>query len=409
MTDYPLPTLTCTIDSTGISAPAFNDILLSLQASYRAIYGLDTLLDPDEQDMQWITIQAKAISDTNQSMIFVFNQFSPATSQGAGLSSVVKINGIERLIPTNSTAVVTIIGQAGRQIINGLVGDNENKQTQWALAALVVIPTSGSIDVSVTCLQPGAIIADPGTLTVILTPTVGWQTVSNAVASAPGAPVEIDAELRKRQSFSTQLPSQSVLGGMVGRIANLPGVTSIKAYENDTNAVDANTLPPHSICVSVLGGDAQSIIDLIGSGKTEGCVTYGGATGGVTGTYIEPVSGYSYTIHYNVPALVTIDVIVNIKAGIGYTSTIGIQIVNAVAVAINDLDIGQDVEYTRLYIPALLAGRYMIPSQPTNGSTYELTSVLISRHPATPIAADVIIAYNEYAVTNIANIILVAS
>ncbi len=73
-------------------------------------------------------------------MIAAYNSFSPGFAQGAGLSSIVKINGIARKVPSNSQCVVTIVGQAGAQITNGIIGDNLNLGTQWALPALVTIP-----------------------------------------------------------------------------------------------------------------------------------------------------------------------------------------------------------------------------------------------------------------------------
>lgn len=407
MTTYPLPTLGPTVDENGISAPPYNDILLSLQASYRAIYGDDALLDADDQDGQWLGVQAKAISDSNQAAIATYNQFSPATSQGTGLSSVVKINGIARLVSSNSSAVVTLVGQAGRIITNGIVGDNLSQNTEWVLPATVTIPFSGTINVTAICTQPGAIAAAAHTLTVILTPTAGWQSVDNAANAAPGAPVESDAELRRRQSLSTQSPSQTVLGGIVERIANLPGVVHYKAYENDTDTTDANTLPPHSICLSILGGDLQSIVDIIGRDKADGCATYGGGTGATSGTYLDPIAGIPYTINYNIPTEIVISVSVHITAGLGYSSAIGDEIQAAVVTAVNALGIGDDVQYTRLYPPALLVGPYATPESPNDGQTYELTSVLIAISPGTPIAADVTIAFNQIAITDVAHVSLV--
>lgn len=409
MTTYPLPTLAPTVDANGISAPPYNDILLSFQASYRAIYGADTLLDPDDQDGQWLGILAKAQSDTNQAIIATYNQFSPATAQGGGLSSVVKINGIARLVSSNSSAVITVVGQAGRAIINGIVGDNLSQNTEWQLPAIVTIPDSGTINVTAVCTQSGAFTADAHTLTVILTPTAGWQTADNAANAAPGAPVESDAQLRRRQGVSTQAPSQTVLGGIVERIANLSGVVHYKAYENDTDTTDANTLPPHSICLSILGGDLQLIVDIIGRDKADGCSTYGGGTGATSGTYADPISGVPYTINYNIPTELTIAVSVHITAGIGYSSAIGDEIQAAIVAAINALEIGDHVQYTRLYPPALLVGPFASPASPTDGSSYELTSVLIAISPATPVAADVAVAFNQIAMTDLSHVALVVS
>lgn len=399
MTTYPLPTLAATISATGISAPPYSDILLSLQASYMSIYGSDVDLDPDTQDGQWLAVLAKGYSDTNQTCVAVYNQFSPATAIGAGLSSVVKINNIQRLVSSNSSAVVTIVGQAGKTITNGLVGDNQNQGTQWALPASVTIPPSGSINETATCTTSGAITAAVGTLSVILTPTTGWQTATNAANAAPGAPVELDATLRQRQTSSTQLATVTVVGGMVGAIENLTGVTAVSVHENDTDAVDSAGAPANSICFSVLGGNAQSIVNIIGSRKTIGAATWGGGTGATSGTYVDPNAGINYTINYNVPAEISIGGVITIAPGVNYNTNIGAEMIAAVVAAINALGIGNSVQYTRLYPPALLVGPYASPASPTDGQTYDLTSIAIAAGGGSPAEADVVIGFNQIATT----------
>ena len=160
MTTYPLPTLAPVVTATGISAPSYQDILLSLQASYANIYGSDIVWDASTQDYQWVAIQAAAINDTNQTIIATYNSFSPATAQGAALSSVVKVNGIAREVPSNSSVDLTVVGQAGTTITNGLVGDNLNLNTQWDLPASVVIPPGGSLLVTATCSVSGSTVAN---------------------------------------------------------------------------------------------------------------------------------------------------------------------------------------------------------------------------------------------------------
>ena len=59
-------------------------------------YGSDAVLTPDSQDGQLLAVFAQAIYDNGQALIAIYNSFSPATAQGAGLSSLVKINGLAR-------------------------------------------------------------------------------------------------------------------------------------------------------------------------------------------------------------------------------------------------------------------------------------------------------------------------
>jgi uncharacterized phage protein gp47/JayE len=113
-----------------------------------------------------------------------------------------------------------------------------------------------------------------GTINQIATPARGWQSVTNPADAAEGAPVEKDPVLRQRQTVSTALPSLTVLDGIIGAVANVPGVTRYVAYENDTSAADANGIPSHSISLVVEGGDATAIANAIAAKKTPGSGTY---------------------------------------------------------------------------------------------------------------------------------------
>lgn len=400
MTTYPLATLAVQVTSTGITAPSYNDIYNSLLASYALIYGSDILTDASTQDTNWIAIQAAAINDANQTAIAIYNSFSPSTAQGAGLSSVVKVNGIQRLIPSNSSAAITIVGQAGTTINNGIVGDNAGLNTQWALPASVVIPIGGSITVTGTCTTVGAVTAAPATLTTILTPTAGWQTANNVAAAAVGAPVETDAALRLRQTQSTALPSQTTVAGIYGAISNLTGVTAVSFDNNTSNITDGNSVPGHTLAMVVEGGDLQSIVNIIGSRLSIGCGTYGTTSG----TYVDPNYGFNYTISFSIPTQKTILVQVTKTALTGFTTAISNEIKAAVAAYINSLGIGTDVLLSRVYAPALLQGPYASPASPNDALTYEITGLLISISPGSPGSSDLVIAWNELPICTAANV-----
>lgn len=393
-----MATLAPQITATGISSPDYSDILAELQNGYYSIYGSDAVLTPDSQDGQLLAIFAQAIYDCGQSVIAAYNSFSPATAQGIGLSSVVKINGLARKASSASQCVVTLVGQAGTQISNGIVGDNLNLGTQWALPATVIIPPGGAIDVTATCTQPGATTAAPGSLTQILTPTAGWQSVTNAGSATPGQPIEDDAELRQRQSQSTSLNAETVLEAITAAVANITGVGRLKPYENDTDVADANGLPPHSIAIVAEGGDATQICAAIAQKKSPGCQAYG-----TTSQVVVDSNGVPNTIGFFELTEVAVTVEITIKALAGYVSTTGAQIVAAVVEYLSNLGIGIESYLSRLYSPANLNGDSAMAATGLTqqqldalSATFNVTSIQQSRS-GSPSAQDVSIAFNEAA------------
>ncbi|WP_026383402.1 baseplate J/gp47 family protein [Achromobacter xylosoxidans] len=378
------------IDATGFHAPSYQDVVDYFKGKYREIYGNDIYLEADSQDGQLIGVFALAFYDCVSLSSAVYNSFSPSTSQGVGLSTNVKINGIRRRTATNSTVDLTIVGQAGTVISNGQAIDSFDNR--WLLPASVTIPLSGSVTVTATAQNVGAINSAPNTVTRIGTPTMGWQSVTNPLASTPGVAVESDAELRARQTVSTALPSKSVLDGTIGAVGNVSGVTRFKGYENDTNSTSADGLPAHSIAIVAEGGSSADIAQAIAVHKTPGTYTYG-----TTAVTVYDQYGVPNTIRFFRPTVVPIKVVVNIQALQGYSTPYADQIKAAVAAYINALGIGTDVLYTKLYTPANLPGT-------ASGDTFDIVSVLVARDAGTPAAANVAITISEVADCQLSNI-----
>lgn len=387
MTTYPLATLAAEITSTGVSAPSYQDVNLSLVASLEQIHGSDIVLDDDTQDGQLVGIVSLAITDANQGIVDAYNSFSPAKALGAALSSNVKINGLQRLIPSNSSTPVDVVGQAGTTIIDGII-ESEVDGSKWDLPSSVVIPVGGLISVTATAQEEGDITATAGTLTKIVTTTRGWQTVTNPSDATVGAPVEDDATLRNRQSVSTELPAETILEAITGRIANLDGVQSVKPYENDTDVTDANGLPPHSIAMVVEGGEAVEIATVIADTKAPGTGTYGTTT-----RVIIDENGVPNTINFFVPTQVTVEVEIDITALTGYVSTTGDSLVADTAEYISGLGVGGSggfVYNSKLYTPA---------NDGELGTTYNVTGIRARRDSDPFATTDVVIAFNEIPVT----------
>ncbi len=286
------------IDATGYHFADYPTFLEWKKEQYRAIYGADTYLEADSQDGQLLAIEAKADYDVAALGAAIYNSFSPVTAQGVGLSRNVKINGLRRGIATNSSVDLTVIGQADTVITGGIAVDTLNQK--WNLPT-TTIPIGGEIVVTAIADVAGAVNAEANTVNRIFTPTLGWQTVNNVAAATAGAPVETDAELRVRQQMSTADPSLTVLDGTIGGVSNLDGVTKVRGYENDTGSTDANGLPPHSVALIVLGGDAMEVAQEIALHKTPGTQTVGDITETVYDAHGMPLD-----IHFSRPTAVTI-------------------------------------------------------------------------------------------------------
>lgn len=385
------------VTAAGVSAPAFADVLAGVQAKVQAIYGSDIYIDPDSKDGQLIAFLASAIDDCNSAGIGTYNQFSPSTATGNGLASIVKTNGIEKLVASNSTAVGTVVGEVGVTISAGVVRDQNGNN--WDLPATVTIPPAGQINVTVTAETLGAVAAPSGTIDKIQTPTRGWQSFTSIADAVPGAPVETDAQLRQRQTVSTALPALTPLGSLLGALSNLVGVQAVKVYENYTKTTDGNGLPANSVSVVIRGGDVTAVAQTIGQKKTPGAATYGSTTQ----TYIDPVTGISYAINFYILVNSVIAITVTGSALVGYTTAQAAAIQASLGAFINgntgtddaefdpaDNGIGDDVEFTGLW-----GAGYQNMSP--NRLPYRINSVTIGVDGGAQGTADIVVPFNKIA------------
>ena len=378
------------IDDTGIHLPDYPTVLDHVKGIMHDIYGDDLYIEADSQDGQLCAAFASMMHDTYALCGDVYNAFSPSTAQGVGLSSVVKINVIRRKTASYSTVDLRIVGQVGTIVTGGKAEDVTGQK--WLLPARVVIPAEGEITVTATAEVMGDIRAAAGDIVKILTPARGWQSVGNPAAALPGAAVETDAELRRRQAISTALPSLTVFEGTLGAVASIPGVTRSRGYENDGGVPDADGIPGHSICMVVEGGDTAAIAEAIAAKKGPGAGTYG-----TTEALVRDKFGVPNVIKFFRPVETPVYATVTIRPFPGYLSTTGESIRKNVAEHINGLNIGDDVSLSRLYSPANAA----------NAASYDIESITLGTSQGAQSAANVAVAFNGVASCSVDRVKLV--
>lgn len=379
----------CFIDSTGYNYADYPTFLSYVTQLYQSIYGTDIYLGADSQDGQIVAAQAQMMYNAAVQGASTFNSFSPATAQGVGLSRNVKTNGLARELSSNSTADLTIVGQVGTVITNGIAIDTLSQQ--WLLPITVTIPSGGSVIATATAANTGAVTAAPTTITGIYTPTLGWQSVTNAAAATVGQAVETDAALRARQAVSTSLPAETVFAATIGALENLSGVTQVKGYENVTSTTDGNGQPGNSVQCFVLGGDGTAIAQTIALYKTPGTNPYG-----TTYEQVTDSRGMPLNIGFSRPIVAEIGVQITLAPRTGWTTDYEALISSAVATVIGSAElsaegfgIGNNVLITQLYGPAYLGGT------PASG-TFNISSIELKKNTGAFAATDVTINYNEY-------------
>lgn len=372
------------LDGSGFHYPTYNDIIAQLVDDAQTIYGSGVYLGSDSQDYQLLSKVAEKIYDCYQTCETVYHSHSPATAMGAALDYAVALNGLVRKQGTRSTARVKLTGTPGTHISNGRVADIGGRI--WVLPESVQIAANGSASVMATCVDVGVIQASPGDISRIMTPTLGWQSVTNPDSATTGTVTETDAELRARQADSVAQPTRSIVQGLRSALRSIKDVNRCVVYENDQKIPDANGIPGNSICAVVEGGADGDIARTLLNRKGMGCGTYGDSR--VT---IYDGDGQSYDICFMRPKQVDIDIDISIKRFGDYTPGTPEAIANALMEYLAKFSIGADVSSSLLWMIA-----QQVSADPHN-PTFAVTSLTCARHGEALSADDIVIGFDEVA------------
>lgn len=381
------------IDSTGYHMPQYSDIINSLITSAQTIFGPSIYLGADSQDYQFMSSVASIIYDSFLTAQLVYNNYGPGTAIGSALDSIVKLNGIKRMVATNSTYNINLLGIAGTVINNGVILDSNG--IRWDLPTTVTLG-SGTTTSIITCEQTGPISL--GSTISIATPTYGWTSITAGTIIQNGTNMEVDSALRGRQGLSVAISSITPLDALKASLAAVSNMTRFKVYENYTSSVDSNGLPANSVTCVVEGGSDTDIANSIYLKRSLGCKPNGTTVIGISDSY-----GQTTNIGFYRPTYIDVDVIVNVKKLSGYTTQTTTNIQNAIVNFLNGFSIGTSLNNSGLWAAAMTANVSL------NNPTFSITSLTDAVHGGSQATTDLTLLFNQVLRGNLAYITVNAS
>ena len=146
----------------------------------------------------------------------------------------------------------------------------------------------------------GQIVLPDGVITEIVKSVPGFKSCCNLCGYIAGRLRETDVEFRRSYVNKIFARSSRMLDSIKSAILqNVQGVKSVAAFENDSNVVDTDGRPPHSIEIIVDGGAEQEIAAQILAQKAGGIIPYGSVEVDVPGQ-----EGENIPIRFNRPVYV---------------------------------------------------------------------------------------------------------
>lgn len=362
----------------GPVAPDSADVLQAQQDIWQGAFNNRLNPDPATPQGQLMASLAAIVQDKNSQMLFLANQFNPATASGVWQDALGAIYFITRQPAVATTVQVVCTGLPGT-VIEGQDTSVAPAQVRTADGTVLVcqtggtIPASGSITLPFAAQQTGPVVVEANSVTTIVQAQPGWDTVDNPDPGVTGQDVESRQAFELRRGQSVALNSRSMLASVYARVGNLSGVIDLLARQNRTDApVEDNgvTLAPHSIYIAVLGGADADIAEAIYNSVSGGC-DYNGNT---SVEYTDPVTGAVETIFFERPEEYAFAIEVTVQANASTPSNIvelvqaniladfyGQQYPNAGSGTAHDttptrVGIGATVYASRFFCPAISAG-----------------------------------------------------
>lgn len=332
------------LTSAGYIPERLDAILVALDQGFRAIYGDDINTDPDTPDGQMIGLIGQIKADLEELGEAIYRALDPDHAGGAWLEQRAAYAGILRRQASYSyLRRVKLTLAAGATVAAGSLVEDDAK-IRWQLVTAVTGDPGETVRADFRSVDKGRFELGAGVSLEIVTKTLGWTAAQTTEASEPGTEEESDPELRARFFRSRARGAQNSPDGIEANIGQLPDVREVICLENDTDIVDEDGVPGHSINVIVDGGNDEAIAKVIFERKTGGT----GMLGDLLVNVIDK-RGRTRPIRFDRPAPVDCAAYIEVERNADYTA-VDTDAIKAAIIA-TGFGTGQDVQRSRLYTP----------------------------------------------------------
>jgi uncharacterized phage protein gp47/JayE len=390
------------INQDGISTTSLSTYKVDIENIFKSALGDNFNIDPETAQGQIIGELALAFTQSDNSIIDMFNGTDIYSTIGIQIDYLASNLGLYRKAAVNSEAICTLTGVVGTVIPAGALAEDINGN-KYSLSSDVTIPVGNSITGIFICQTAGSIVIQANTINKIVDVIQGWETINNADVGITGYAQETDPELRKRYIDSVAINSVSQLSSIKSCLAFVQDVKQVEVVQNDEDTeqvIKGLTLPAHSITTVVLGGNDTDIVECIGKKKPVGIKTHGD----ISGIYTD--AAYYTTLPVKFYRAIEVETLIemSIKTDLNFPSDGLDQLKNNIVAYFNgtftvtpgyNLDgmkIGKDVIYSRLLTPI------------NQVVGHEVTLLTIGRLGGTLAVSDININLNEIAIIDSSNI-----
>jgi len=302
------------IDGTGTIIADTETTKTQVQDEYKAEFGDDLILDDASPQGVLIvaeTEQRDALARNNADLA---NQINPNLAEGIFLDAIMALSGMIRDVgePSWFTSKVVVTGVAGTPIPIGAIAQTVSGD-EFITTEAIVLDGSGNGLMDFVSVVNGPIPCAIGELDTIVTGILGWETVNNTVDATLGTSIQSDRNARLERRTTLGLQGRGVPEAVFGNVKAVSGVKSLafRANKGAAGFIDGIAMVAHSVWVAVQGGANGDIAEALLKS-----VEIGADWNGALSVMVqEPVSGQNYTVKFDRPTEIPVEILVTAKTG----------------------------------------------------------------------------------------------
>ncbi|WHY31657.1 baseplate J/gp47 family protein [Bacillus wiedmannii] len=261
----------------GFKRKRYADFIKEMEEQARKLFGNDVNLSERGPLGMFIQTIAFSRAEENELAESIYYSAFYFSAEGVSLDQVVKNRGAERrrakaaigtgvtfkVDPGVTVKVGTIIAtKDGVEFVTTETGYDDN--------------SDGLVTVDVVASEAGTKgNVKANTITEIITPSVGVNSVSNPKPTEYGREEETDIELRRRYASTFATESSTAEGTRARLLNDVPGIRTVVVFNNTDDIPDKEGRPPHSFETVVYGGEDEAIAKSIMESKPVGIRAYG--------------------------------------------------------------------------------------------------------------------------------------
>ena len=334
------------IDTKGVILPDSEDVKKEVQDKFKEALGNDLCLQDATPQGRLIDIITQSRTEVLNICAAIANVINPNTSYGCFLDSICALTGCVRRKASRSSVIAKLGGSAGTVVPANVQAVTTNGDIFY-LENETTIGEDGTAEALFLSLEAGEIPCSAGSLTVVNTTVLGWETVTNEAPATLGKNEESDTELKLRR-LETLYNGRGFIGDIQSRLSNVENIKSYVVRQNNKNhdvTLNNILLKPHSVYVCAHGGSDLDIAKALYKSVPAGC----DYTGNVKINVQDEYNFQEYEVAFDRPSIIPIDVKIYLKKDTGtgdVTEAVRQAVVdyeNGLVENVNGLSIGVNV------------------------------------------------------------------